>query len=182
MKTRLTLILLVLSAGTILAQPDERIASNPWVTYDWQPGFVSITEPTGAIGLGLTGDGLSKHYYGLTTVAGYQFTRNIKAGAGVGFHIHEQETLFPLYLDIRYSLSSQQLVPFFAGSGGIMLAFSDLVDNTRVFINPALGLKYVAGRRVGVSFMTGVMVTTGGPDERKSFVNFKLGVEFKGKK
>ncbi len=26
----------------------------------------------------------SKYYYGITTVAGYQFTRNIKAGAGRG--------------------------------------------------------------------------------------------------
>jgi len=182
MRTKLTLILLAVSLGTILAQPDDRIARTPKVTYDWQPGFVCITEVTFAPGLGLIDDGLSRYYFGLTTVAGYQFTRNIKAGAGLGFHVHEEETLFPVYLDIRYSMNSQQFVPFISGSGGIMLAFSDLVENTRVFINPAIGVKYVAARKLGVSFSTGLMVTTGGPNARKSFVNFKLGLELKGKK
>ncbi len=62
-----------------------------------------------------------------------------------------------------------------------MLDFSDL-ENTRVFINPSAGVKYVAANRVGVSFSTGVMVTTGGPSARKSYLNFKLGLELKGKK
>ncbi len=181
MKTKLTLFFLALSVSTMMAQPDQRVAKTPKVSYDWQPGLISITEVTGAIGLGLINDGLSKYYYGLTTVAGYQFTRNIKAGAGVGFHIHEEGTLFPLFLDMRYSINSQQVVPFFAGSGGIMLDFTDLIDNTRVFINPAVGLKYVAAKRVGLSFTTGVMVTTGGPNARKSFINFKLGAELKGR-
>jgi len=181
MRKILTSILLVLSMGTILAQPDERIAKTPKINYDWRPGFVSITEVTAAIGLGITENELSKYYYGITTVAGYQFTRNIKAGAGAGVHVHNDGTLFPLYLDIRYSISAQEIVPFFAGAGGIALDFTNLVDNTRVFINPSAGIKYVAANKIGVSFSTGLMVTTGGSDARKSFVNFKLGVELKGK-
>ena len=35
--------------------------------------------------------------------------------------------------------------------------------------------------RTGVSFSAGLMVSTGGPNARKSFINFKLGLEFKGK-
>ncbi len=163
-----------------VAQPTERIARTPRVNYDWRPGFVSITELTYAPGIGLTNDGISSYYYGITTVAGYQFTRNIKTGAGVGVHFHEQGTLFPLFLDIRLNTNAQEFVPFISGGGGIMLDFSDL-ENTRVFINPSLGIKYVVANRKAVSFSTGLMVTTGGANARKSFINFKLGVELKGR-
>ncbi|HPQ27859.1 MAG TPA: hypothetical protein PLQ82_05230 [Desulfobacteraceae bacterium] len=182
MRTNLTLLLLLTCITGAYAQPDDRIAKTPKVNYDWQPGFVSITELTGAIGLGRIDDGLSGYYYGLTTVAGYQFARNIKAGGGLGVHVHEEATLFPVYLDIRYSFNAQEIVPFLAGAGGIMLDFTNIADNTRIFINPSIGLKYVAANRKSVSFSTGLMVTTGGPNARKSFINFRLGLELKSKK
>jgi len=34
---------------------------------------------------------------------------------------------------------------------------------------------------MAINLPTGLMVTTGGPAERKSFLNLKLGLEFKGK-
>jgi len=180
MKTNLTLLLLIIFIGTAAGQVDDKVAKSPKLNYDWQPGFVSITELTGAFGLSQTSDELSRYYYGITTVAGYQFTRNIKAGVGVGVHRHNGGILYPLYLDLRYSFSAQEIVPFFAGAGGIMLNFNEL-NNTRVFINPSAGLRYVASKRTAVTFSTGLMVTTGGPNARKSFLNFKLGLEFKGK-
>jgi len=174
------LLFLAISTAVAVAQPNERIAKTPKINYDWRPGFVSITELTGAIGLADTQSELSKYYYGITSMAGYQFTRNIKAGAGAGVHIHNDGALFPVYLDIRYSFNAQSIVPFLAGAGGIALDFTEL-DNTRIFINPSAGLKYVAANRTGISFSTGLMVTTGGPNARKSFINFKLGLELKGK-
>ena len=162
----------------MLAQPNSNIAKTRRVSYDWRPGFVSITEATGAPGLGLTDDGLSKYYYGITTVVARQFTRNIKIGAGAGVHIHDEGLLWPLYLDMRYSFNAQQLVPFLSGDGGIMLDFSEL-ENTRVFINPSAGIRYLVGGQSAVSFSTGLMVTTGGANSRKSYVNFRLGYEFK---
>jgi hypothetical protein len=181
MKTSLTLILLALSVGTLLAQPEERVAKTPKINYDWQPGFVSITEVTGAIGLGLTDIDLSGYYYGLTTIAGYQFARNIKVGAGAGLHVHPDGALFPLFLDIRYSFNNREIVPYLAGDGGIMFDITGL-NNTRIFINPSAGVKYLAANKIGVSFSSGLLVSTGGPNERKSFVNFKLGLEFKNPK
>lgn len=180
MRTKLSLLLLLISIIGAYAQPDQRIARTPKINYDWQPGFVSITELTGAIGLGLTEDDLSGYYYGITTIAGYQFARNIKVGGGAGLHIHQSGTLAPLFLDIRYSFNSHEIVPYLAGDGGIMLDFTNL-ENTRVFINPSAGLKYLIANRTGVSFSTGLMVSTGGPNARKSFINFKLGLELKGK-
>jgi len=180
MRTKLSLLLLLITITGAYAQPDDRIAKTPKINYDWRPVFVSTTELTWAIGLADTQSELSKYYYGITTIAGYQFTRNIKAGAGAGIHFHNDGNLFPLFLDIRLNLNANEVVPFFAGAGGIMLDFSEL-DNTRVFINPSLGLRYVAANRKAMTFSTGVMITTGGPAARKSFINFKLGLELKGK-
>ena len=180
MNARLSVLLLFVTAVAASGQTYQGIARTPKINYDWQTGFVSITEMTGAIGLGLTEDDLSGYYYGITTVAGYQFARNIKVGGGAGLHIHQSGTLAPLFLDIRYSFNSNELVPYLAGDGGIMLDFSD-IENTRVFINPSAGLKYLIANRTGVSFSAGLMVSTGGSNARKSFINFKLGLEFKGK-
>ena len=181
MRTKLSLLLFLISITGAYAQPDQRIAKSPKVNYDWRPGFVSITEVTGAVGLADTQSELSRYYYGITTIAGYQFTRNIKAGAGAGIHFHNDGNLYPLFLDIRFSFNANEVVPFFAGTGGIMLDFNQL-DETRVFINPSVGLRYVAANRKAVTFSTGVMVTTGGPLARKSFINFRLGLELKGRK
>lgn len=126
-----------------------------------------------------TGSELSKYYYGITTVAAYQFTRNIKAGAGAGVQFHNGGTLFPLFLDIRANFNSQEVVPFISGAGGIMLDFSDIMDETRVFINPMIGVRYVAANRTAVALSTGLLVSTGGAAERKSYLNFKLGIELK---
>lgn len=182
MRTKLTLILLVITMGTMLAQPDQRIARTPKVNYDWNQGFVTTAELTGAYGLGLVHDELSKYYYGFTATAGYQFSRNIKAGVGTGIHVHNDGTLFPVYVDFRVNLNSQEWVPYISGAGGVMLDFDNLAAETRVFINPLIGLRYVAANRTAVTFATGVMVTSGGPNQRKSFLNFKLGIELKGKR
>lgn len=181
MRIRIIIILLTFSVITVFGQSGQKIAKTPKVNYDWRPGFVTITEITGAPGLGLTNDGLSKYYYGISSIAAYQFTRNIKTGAGAGIHIHEEGALFPLFLDVRYSFSSQEFVPFISGCGGVMFDFATL-DNTRVFINPSAGIKYVMANRKAITFSTGLMVTTGGPNARKSFINFRLGLELKGRK
>lgn len=179
MKTKLSLFFLLISILGAYSQPSQRIAKSPKINYDWRPGFVSITEVIGGIGLADTGSELSKYYYGVATVAGYQFTRNIKAGVGAGVQFHNGGTLFPLFMDLRLNLNSQDVVPFIAGSGGVWLNFEDIVEETRVFINPMIGFRYVAASRTAVAFSTGLMVSTGGPAERKSYINFKLGVELK---
>lgn len=179
MRINLSLLLFVISILGANAQSDQRIAKSPKVNYDWQPGFVSITEITGGIGLGDTGSEFSKNFFGITTIAGYQFSRNIKAGAGIGVQVHNDGTLFPLFLDFRLNMNSQEIVPFLSGAGGLLLNFNDIIDETRVFINPMAGVRYVAANRTAVSFSTGLMVSTGGPAERKSYFNFKLGVELK---
>lgn len=180
MKSLLTFLLLIHPFMSLLSQPDDRVAKTPKLNYDWRPGFVSITELTAAPGLSLTEEPYAKYYFGITTMAGYQFTRNIKACAGIGVQLHNKGTLLPLFIDGRYSFNAQQFVPFIAAAGGLAISPEDFRDQSYVFINPSFGVKYVAATRIGVSFSTGLMIMSavGGRD---SFVNFKLGLELKGK-
>lgn len=179
MRTKLSLLLLLVSIMGAYSQPDQRLARSPKVNYDWRPGFVSITELSGAIGLGQIADELSGYYYGMTSVASYQFSRNIKAGAGAGVQFHNGGTLFPLFADVRLNLNSYEVVPFIAGAGGVLLNFSDIIEETRVFLHPSVGVRYIAANRTAIAFSTGLMVSTGGSSERKSYLSFKLGVELK---
>src|SRR5665811_1186650 len=108
MKYLLTSLLLAITVASAIAQTSDKVASTPALNHDWREGYINITELNAGIGLGATNVPYSKSYFGITTVNGYQFTRNIKAGIGVGVQFHNSGTLFPLYLDARYSFSAQK--------------------------------------------------------------------------
>lgn len=164
--------------ATAVAQ-SNKIPSTPYLFADWRPGFLSITELTGAFGLSETSVPYSGYYYGITTMAGYQFTRNIKAGAGLGVQMYKEGILFPLFIDARYSFSAQKVVPFISAAGGVLIN-PGIINDTWVYINPSLGIRYVVGNKFGISFSAGVF-TMSGESNRNSFVNFKLSLELKGK-
>lgn len=178
MKHLLSALILAFTFTALAAQPGRRLAPTTALNYDWREGFVSITELTGAIGLSATWSPMSAYYYGITSVAGWQFSRNLKAGGGAGLHIHNEGILLPLFLDFRLSLNARDLVPFIAGAGGVTIDPAD-IDASRVFINPSAGLRYVAANRKAITFSAGVMVLAGSAYDRKSFLNFKLGIELK---
>lgn len=178
MRTKLSLLLLLITIIGAYAQPDQRIAKSPKVNYDWRPGFVSITELSGAFGIGMTEVPYSKYYYGITTIAGYQFTRNIKAGAGLGVQFHNEGTLFPVFADFRFSMNAQELVPFIAATGGLGISLENMREQTYVYVNPSVGLRWVAANRTGIVISGGVMMMSG-EFTRNTFINFKLGVELK---
>ena len=184
MRTKLSLLLLLISISGAYAQTDQRLAKSPKLNYDWRQGFVSITELNGATGLMSTSVKYSQYYYGITTAAGYQFTRNLKALLGAGIQVHNGGSLFPVFLDARYSFNAQEFVPFIVATGGIALNFNDTepdpLYHQYIFINPGVGLKYVAANRTAVSLSAGLMIMSA-TDSRNSFINFKLGIEFKGK-
>lgn len=179
MKTRLTVILFLTIILTAGAQNQDKVASTPALNYDWKPGLVIITEATGGLGLGNTETDYSRAYAGFNGVASYQFSRNIMAGGGLGLQFHNGGMLMPLFFDTRLSLSAQELVPFIGASAGLALDFANIVNDTRVFINPSIGIRYVAARKTGVTFSTGMMILTAGPYQRTSFINFKLGLQLK---
>ncbi len=178
MRTILSLLLLLTTVTAAYSQPDNRIAKTPKVTYDWRPGFVITTELTGATGIGVTDVPYSKYYYGLTALAGYQFTRNIKAGAGLGVQFHNEGTLFPLFADVRFNMNAQEIVPFVSATGGLGVNLENLRDQTYVFVNPSVGIRWVAANRTGVVLSGGVMMMSG-QFTRNTFITLKLGLELK---
>lgn len=181
MKIKVTLLLLAFSVSVLNAQTDKKIAMNPAVNYDWRAGYVNITEMVGGPGISATAFPYSRYYFGVTTINGYQFTRNIKAGIGVGIHMHNEATLFPLFMDARFSLNAQRVIPFFAAAGGVALKFSDLSNGSWLYINPSLGVRYVAANRTAVTFSAGLM-SMAGEGQRHSFISLKAGMEFKSRR
>lgn len=180
MKSVITAFLLVFTVLTASAQTKDRVASTPALGHDWRAGFVNITEFGAGTGLGLVDEPYSKSFFSITTVNGYQFTRNIKAGVGIGIQAYNGGTLLPLFVDARFSLSAQKLVPFIAAASGVELSLRDLGGESRIFIHPSLGVKWVAASKLGLSLSAGILSTSGG-GLRDSFVTVKLGAEFKGK-
>jgi len=176
------IIILALSITSLDAQLNQKIGRSPAVTSDWQDGYVNITEINGGMGLSITDVPYSKSYFGITNINGYQFSRNVKAGIGVGIQVHNGGTLIPVFADGRFSLSAQEVVPFFGIAGGVAFSPDELNSQSRVFINPSVGVKYVAGAKIGVSFSMGLMTQAGGSEARSSFISFRLGVEYKGKR
>lgn len=180
LKAALIILVASLTGLQLFSQDGERIEKSTRIAYDRQPSFIFITEIAGGPGLSLTDAPLAKYYAGVNTLAGYQFSGNIKAGAGIGLHFHNEGTFLPLLLDARFSLNAADLVPYFSARGGIALNLSDRDDLTWLFINPALGIRWVAADRRAFSFSAGLM-TLAGSLNRNSYINFRLGLELKGK-
>lgn len=181
MKAKLTILLLLITIIGVYAQPDPGIAPSPALNYDWRPGIISITELGGGPGLGTTNVQYAKYFYGITTMAGYQFTRNIKTCLGVGVSRHNDGFLYPIFADVRFSFSANEIVPFVAAQGGLNFDFNDSGNAVWPYINPSVGVKWVAANRTGLSLSAGVLSMSGG-GTRHSFVNIRLGVEYKFKK
>jgi hypothetical protein len=161
-------------------QTETVITMSDKLNYDRLPGFISITELTGGPGIRLTDAPYAKYYFGITSLAGYQFTRNLMAGGGTGLHFHNDGTFLPLFLDVCLSLNANDFVPFFDARGGVAINLSDPDNRTWLFINPSIGIRWVAADRRSVSFSAGLM-TLSGEENRNSFLNFKLGLGIKGK-
>jgi len=180
LKPILIFLFSAMSLIPLLSQADIGIPIRDKLRYDWQSGFVSITELTGGPGIMLTDAPYARYYIGITTVAGYQFSRNIKAGGGTGLHFHNEGVFVPLFLDARFSLNATEYVPYLDAAGGVAFNLSDPGDRTWLFINPSVGVRWVAAERRVVSFSAGLMTMSGNVN-RNSYINFKLGIELKAK-
>ena len=157
------------------------IPSTPLLSNDWRAGYFNSTDLNYGFGLSETSVPDSKYFYGLTTVNGYQFSRAIKVGVGIGASKFDTGMFWPVYLHFRYNIWSKRLVPFISFDGGYLLSFEDLIDESRFFANPSLGVHYVVRERLSLNFSSGLFHHSGGPNGRSSFINFKLGIEFKGR-
>lgn len=180
MKHILITLLIIMPITAALSQPDNRIPMNPAVGSDWRSGLLITGDLTGAFGLGTTTVPYSGSYYGISAQAGWQFTRNVRAGGGTGIFMHEAGPLLPLFLDARFNLNSQSVVPFISASGGAAFNPKGTGNRVWIFINPAAGVRFVTTDKIGISLMAGVL-TMSSDRNRSSFINLRLGVEYKPK-
>ena len=151
--------------------------NKPYSTLNSNPGFITINELTGGIGLAGTTHPYSKYFVGFTSVNGYQVNKNFLVGAGTGLYSYESGLLVPLFFDLRFAFNIAQLTPYLFGDGGVLLNFSEFTS-TKLFINPGAGVRYALNRKVAINLGAGVMSQVDGT-VRETFVNLKLGVVYK---
>jgi hypothetical protein len=180
MRSLLVFLVTIMLASATTAQT-HYIPSTPRLSNDWRAGFFNSTDLNYGFGLRDVSVPYSKYFYGLTTVTGYQFNRSVKAGLGLGAYRFNGGMFWPLYMHFRYSIWAQHWVPYIYADGGYMFNFTDVIDESRFFANPGIGIHYIAHERLAINLSAGLFHHSGGSGGRSSFINFKLGIEFKGR-
>ena len=173
-------ILLFITVCVIVVSAQDRVNPNrPNSSLISGSGYVTINELTAGIGLAHNIVPYSKSFFGFTTIHGYQIDQNFFLGAGTGASFYNGGAMIPLFLDIRFSFKINPFTPYFFGDGGFLFSLSDLNNETKIFVNPGIGVKYPINEHLGLNFGTGYWMQAGGSSIRDSFINFKLGVIFK---
>lgn len=143
------------------------------------PGFVSINEGTYGLGVGGIEVPYSNYLAGFTSVNGYNINSMFMFGIGTGFLMYNEGFLVPLFGDFRITADIPQKVkPYFYFDGGWLLDFEDIANNTKVFMNPGIGVKYPFSSVLSANLAAGFF-SQHGPNRRDSFIKFNVGVTFK---
>jgi hypothetical protein len=169
------IILFVLFNNSTFCQSAFKL-SNPSYRYYANPGLVNITEINGATGLGTTEAKDSRYYFGITNVIAYQIDRNFLGGVGFGYYKFDSGQLIPVYLEFRYSIYLRNVTPFVFSDGGSLLDPANLIDGTKIFINPGIGFSKSITQKLEITLSSGLTVQMGNKLPRNSFINFKLGL------
>ena len=158
---------------------DYSRTTNVSYNYFSRPGFVNITELTAAPGIENICHNNSWYYFGATNIFGYQLTRNVNCGAGIGFYYYDYSKYFPVFADLRYTTYLPFANPFFYVDGGLLVDAADPVAGTKVFFNPGLGLSRSITPKIETNLGAGINVQMGNEVKRATFINFKLGITFR---
>lgn len=184
------LSVIVLFIACSLHGQDYGKITNPSYRYVADPGFVNITELTGAIGLrrdttggiGLGDQAVnSKYYFGATNIFGYQIDRHFATGIGAGFYRYDNSSLVPLYLEITYIAYLKHIHPFFSADGGYMFDLAHFFDGSEIFINPGIGISKAFSPYLEGSLGAGLTVQMSSSMGGRSFLNFKIRFSFRTK-
>jgi hypothetical protein len=177
-KLILIVTVLLLSADIVSGQGIWR--KRQTLNYDWKPGIVNILD----FGYSLWPGGTSSDFrqsYGITNITGYQFDSNhIKAGIGYGLWKSGDNLLVPLFVNSRFNITSDFQLPFISASGGVAFSPDDILDRSKIFFNPEIGVRILVRSKMSFNLSSGVLVQSGGSEGRETFISFKMGFEFKG--
>ncbi len=178
MRRFLIVLYLVILTGATLHAQSSRTKYRSSVKLDPRKGFITINELTYAFGLSATNVKYADSYLGFTTVNGYQINKSFVVAGGTGIFIYNDGKAIPLYLDFNYRFHAMKTFTSYAfADGGFIFHVTDKNENTKLFINPGIGIRHDFSRDLGGNFGIGMMIQQG--SIRSSFVNLKLGITFK---
>ena len=143
-------------------------------------GFISITEIGGGFGLGDVSTDYSRSLFSLNTIAAFRVNDHFLTGLGTGVHAYNGGSFIPLYIDMRYSFKQAMFTPFITADGGVLFNLEDF-NSSGLFLNPAFGLEKRLNERLSLHLSTGILVKEPPDWLKASFINFKVGVSFRGK-
>jgi hypothetical protein len=179
-KMKKILILMIFVACTSALMAQGRVMPNrAYSILNSSPGYITINELQAGLGLGNTSTDFSKSMFGFTTIHGYQMNKNFLAGGGTGALFYNGGMLVPLIMDFRYNIKISVFTPYVYADGGVLLNFSDLAENSKIFINGGAGARYSFSRQLAATLSAGYWVQNG--LSRDSFVIVKAGITFKPK-
>ncbi len=176
-----TVLMLIITGLTVVSSNGQysSVPATSSFKYVSSPGFVNITEFNGAVGLEDTIATNSAYYLGLTNVFGYQIDRNFFGGIGIGYYHYDTGYLLPVFLEYRYSYYFRSFTPFLYGDGGLLINPGEFSDESKIFINPGIGVSRVISRKMEINFSAGYMIQARSTLTRVTFINFKIGVIFR---
>ncbi len=172
------LLLMGLSFPVLFSQYSTNV-TNPSFRYQATPGFVNITEINGGSGSYYCDPAVSKYYFGITNVFGYQFSRHFMGGLGIGYFQLEKGFFLPLYMENKYSFYLQNFTTSVFVDGGVLLDHSAPLDDSKIFLNPGVGISRAVTPNLEISLSSGYMVQNRTPLSRVGFLNFKAGVIYR---
>ena len=179
MKKISVLTISLILAVSFLKGQEYRKITNPAYKYVSSPGFINITELNAAIGISDSLASDNKYYFGITSLFGYQINRNFSGGVGTGIIRYESRQLIPLYLGYRYSIYLKGATPYFYADAGVLFDYRDFKNESKVFINPGVGISRYITSRFEASMSAGFMLQTRTSIRRIGYINFRLGVIFR---
>jgi hypothetical protein len=177
-KSSAIIILTLLIALSISGQSYPKL-SNPSYRFVSSPGFVNITGIEGALGLRDSTATNSKYYFSLSNVFGYQADRNFFAGIGVGLYFCDNKLFVPVYLENKYCLYLKGATPYLYADGGLLQSIDNYFDESKIFINPGIGISRCISSKIEGSLSVGYMLQARTTLERVSFLNFKLSIIYR---
>lgn len=145
-----------------------------------ESGFISITEIGGAFGLGDVSTDYSRSLFSFTTIAAFKVNDHFLTGIGTGAHAYNGGTFIPLYIDMRYTFKQGKFTPIFTADGGVLFNLKDF-NSSGLFINPAFGIEKKLTERISLHLVAGILVKEPPEWMKASFINFRGGLNFRGK-
>jgi hypothetical protein len=176
MKKGLSIFILTLLVSISSFSQYAPAITNPSFRYVATPGFVNTTEIIGGMGLCYCCPSNSDYFFGITNVFGYQISRNFLGGIGIGYFQFEDEFLLPLYLENKYSFHLKSFTPYIYADAGVLVDPAEIKES-KIFINPGLGVSRSVSPHLEINLSAGYMVHT--RSSSLSFFTLKAGVIYR---